>query len=238
MAIRCERRQASSSQLGQVRENDSSAAAACERRRQRGRFFAPIARHADGERILRVRGGVRPQARSGKGREGAGRLVDIKNAPNWIQWPVEDRFGPTRSRSARLSDAKPPKADGPPGRDGCAGACRGLWRLQAVELCRTDASARGGEETCTSLLGPRADGITAGYRRGDEASWELLMRFGAESQPLLSARLQLHLNQCYRRLPPFLNQSSAKCPTHRLNPAPFSTRPRRATPPRRAAPPE
>ena len=66
-------------------------------------------------------------------------------------------------------------------------ARRGLGRLcVSVELCRTDASARGGEETCTSLLGPRADGITAGYRRGDEASWELLMRFGAESQPLLS----------------------------------------------------
>ena len=60
------------------------------------------------------------------------------------------------------------------------GACVCPWSSAA------QTPLRGAEKTCTSLLGPRADGITAGYRRGDEASWELLMRFGAESQPLLS----------------------------------------------------
>ena len=55
------------------------------------------------------------------------------------------------------------------------GACVCPWSSAA------QTPLRGAEKTCTSLLGPRAAGITAGYRRGDEASWELLMRFGAES---------------------------------------------------------
>ena len=130
---------------------------------------------------------VRPQARSGKGREGAGRMVDIKSDSPSIQLATRTGLVFDQVKICSPSDAKPPKADGPPGSSWLRWRVpRSVAPAYVVELCRTDASARGGEKTCTSLLSPRADGITAGYRRGDEASWELLMRFGAESQPLLS----------------------------------------------------
>ena len=164
-----------------------AARAARERRRQRGRFFAPIARHADGERILWVRGGVcglrRVQAKAARVQAG---WSTSKTHPTGFSVHEAGFWSSTRSRSARLLMQNLRKRMARPGLDGCAGACRGLWRLcVSVELCRTDASARGGEETCTSLLGPQAAGINGvqAWRRGQ---LELLMRFGAESQPLLS----------------------------------------------------
>ena len=88
---------------------------------------------------------VRPQARSGKGREGAGRLVDIKNAPNWIQWPRGPVWTSTRSRSARLLMQNLRKRMARPGRDGCAGACRGLWRLRMSWSSAAQTPLRGAE---------------------------------------------------------------------------------------------
>ena len=130
---------------------------------------------------------MRPQARSGKGREGAGRMVDIKSDSPSIQLATRTGLVFDQVKICSPSDAKPPKADGPPGSSWLR------WRVprSVAPVCVRGALPHrrlcaGRREDLHSLLGPRADGITAGYRRGDEASWELLMRFGAESQPLLS----------------------------------------------------
>ena len=56
---------------------------------------------------------VRPQARSGKGREGAGRLVDIKSDSPSIQLATRTGLVFDQVKICSPSDAKPPEADGP-----------------------------------------------------------------------------------------------------------------------------
>ena len=129
---------------------------------------------------------MRPQARSGKGREGAGRLVDIKSDSPSIQLATRTGLVFDQVKICSPSDAKPPKADGPPGSSWLRWRVpRSVAPAYVVELCRTDA-LRGAERRPARASSVHKLPASTGYRRGDEASWELLMRFGAESQPLLS----------------------------------------------------